>query len=338
MASVVYLLRPRTFARALLVTAIFFAPPLVIGVERGNMDMLLFVLAVAIAVRWARSRTIAGVIWPAVATAAAALLKLYPAFALVGGAWAESGRRRLVWLASGLAVGAYWLANLAEIKLVLSKFPIGGGYSSWGCFIALKSILYSAGAEKHLTRAWAISLAVYAIGFAAAAIAGHFHAKKQRVVRVTRRDWALYWFGAAICCGSFLASNYAYRWVFALLTVPLLLRTAGGPRSLVSLWAKITLVMLVVSFSTPPVPSVPVFFVGQFANWVYILFLVFGCFVFRAQHASAQTHVPEEEEEDIAHEELSEASSPLVAIHIGGPLEPPTLLNCRMLRHWRRSV
>lgn len=330
MAAVIFILRPRNLVRAVLCTAIFFTPPVVLGLERGNLDMLLFVLCTAIAVGWARSQTLNGVFLPVIATSIAALLKLYPAFALIGGAVVETGRRRLVWLGAGAGVGAYWIFNFAEIKLVLSKFPVGGGYSSWGCFIGLKSLFYSWGVDKHLSWAWGLSLAIYALGFIGLAALGRAYADKFVSFKTSRREWAYYWIGSAICCGSFLASNYSYRWVFALLTLPVLLPIAGGSRFLAGVWARTALAALALSLVAPSNGGPAAFYTEQIASWIYVLLLVFGGFALAGQHSAPGRRVTRRRPAERSVEESTPVGD-FVAITIGAPDEPPTISTCRSL-------
>lgn len=325
MLAVIYILRPRTMRRSILTALLFISPPVWLGLERGNIDLMLFVLCVVSAVWWARSSTIAGLLWPVTAISGAALLKIYPVFALIGGIWVETGRKRLVWLGAFAAVTGYWLFNLEEISLVLSKFPVAEN-ASWGCLIGLKKIL----SFQPITSgdgtlwAWAMGLGVYAIGFLTAGALGHGFAWKFETTRTERADWAYYWIGSAICCGSFVASNYAYRWVFALLTLPLLLRMTGATRLLASIWARATLLTLALSLGAGWGGRVQVFITEQVANWAYILLLVFGCFALRPQHSPA----PTDGEERSAETDSEAPLGGLVVMDITKPFDDATVSSC----------
>ena len=280
MATVIFVLQPRSFFRAILTTAIFFAPPYVLGLEQGNVDMALFVLMTGAAVLWSRSTSLGHTLWPVAAALFAAFLKMYPAFVLAGGAWTETGRRRLLWVGAMVTVGSYWAVNPEEIRLVMSKFDLGNG-SSWGCLLIFsKTFLFNI---PHL---WLVAVIVYSAAFLVAVTVGSLFSGRFRDCTLERKEWAFYWFGASICCGAFLTTNYDYRWVHALLTVPLLLRTVRT-RSLVPfLWAFVTMIALGISLSFPLYlhPLRKPFMIVQVANWTYVLLLAFGFVAMRPHY------------------------------------------------------
>ncbi|HWA10158.1 MAG TPA: hypothetical protein VG838_11965 [Opitutaceae bacterium] len=283
MAAVGFLLRPRSFFRALLTTAIFIAPPFVLGLEEGNVDMLFFPAMLIAAIGWSRSGTGSAGIWPIALLLCAAFLKMYPVFALAGGAWAVRDRRRLYCVAAMIIVGAYWATHAEEIRLVMSKFDLGNG-ESWGCLLIFsRTFLYNV---PHL---WLLAVAAYACGFLVAVALGAWCATAFKDCVVPRQEWACYWCGAAICAGCFLTTNYDYRWVHALLTVPLLLRLVGAKRVLPTAWAGLTLLALAVSLAFPLNlhPLHRAFMIVQWANWAFVLLLVFGFMAVRRHSPSA---------------------------------------------------
>lgn len=284
MASVILILRPRTWGRALLAIAIFISPPVWLGLERGNIDLLLFVICCAAAAIWARAGTLPRLFAASAVMLAAALLKLYPAFALIGGAWAERSRRQLPWIVAIVFLAGFWFTHLDELRLIQGKFPVGGN-GAWGCFIALKKIpdMFIGRASFDLLHLWLIALGIYAVAFAAVAWLGNRFAFKFRTTPTDRTEWAAFVLGTAICGGSFLASNYPYRWALALLTVPMLLRLAQASRFMPALWARSTLVALALSLAAPA-DGLRVFFFAQVANWAFILLTVGGFFAMRTQH------------------------------------------------------
>lgn len=272
MAAVIYVLRPRSAGRAILTTLIFFAPPIMFGLEEGNIDLALFVLCLAAAVLWARSDNLRRMCWPVALSMLAAFLKLYPAFLLIGGAWTDTARRRLLWILAMVIAGSYWAAIPEEFGLVMSKFHLGYG-RSWGCLV-----VFNKQQLNDLPHLWLIAGAVYTLGFLTASITGHCLAADFKDSHNDRKEWAYYWFGAAICCGSFLTTNYAYRWVYTILTLPLLLRVACATRFRPALWARITLAVMAISLGSSlnlNVKGTP-FMIVQMANWAYVLLLAGG--------------------------------------------------------------
>lgn len=283
--GVVLVLRPFTPRRAIATSLLFFTPAILLGIERGNFDFTLFLLCAVLAWQWSRSRRPRTLAWPILAAIAGASLKLYPVFALVGGAAAESGRRRAYWLAGGALVAAYWWINRAELGLVMAKVPVGTS-ASWGCLVFFARLERYLGAA-HGDRWWAylpwrfIALLVYAGAVLAATMVGWRAARAFRSLRATRSEWALYWVGAAICCGCFIGANYAYRWVFALFTLPLILRNLRSATPTVAAWSRATVATMLLSLAAPLRSEGGLFAVVQLANWICVLFLVIGCVALR---------------------------------------------------------
>jgi hypothetical protein len=286
MIAVIFVLRPRSFFRAVLTTAVFFAPPFVLGLEQGNVDMMLFVLVLLAAVGWSRSGNAWSRLWPIVLILFAAFLKMYPVFVLAGGAWADRGRRRLTWVAAMAVVGTYWALHAEEIRLVMSKFELGYG-SSWGCLL-----IFSHGFPYNIPHLWQLAVATYAGAFLLTVALGALSARHFHDCTVPRREWTFYWFGAAICSGCFLTTNYDYRWVHALLTIPLLLRVVRMKRVLPVLWAGLTLLALAVSLSFPLDlhPLHKPFMIVQWANWAFVLLLAFGFTAMRSHHLEVEVN------------------------------------------------
>lgn len=280
MIAVIFVLRPRSFFRAVLTTALFVAPPFVLGLEQGNVDMMLFVLLLIAAVGWSRATHVRSRLWPIGLILVAAFLKMYPVFVLAGGAWADRGRRRLAWVAAMAVVGTYWALHAEEIRLVMSKFELGYG-SSWGCLL-----IFSHGFPYDIPHLWQVAVATYAGAFLLTVALGVLSARHFRDCTVPRREWTYYWLGAAICAGCFLTTNYDYRWVHALLTIPLLLRVVRMRRVLPAVWAGLTLLALAISLGFPLElhPLHKPFMIVQWANWAFVLLLAFGFVAIRSPH------------------------------------------------------
>lgn len=283
--AVVLVLRPFTPRRAIGTSLLFFTPAVMLGLERANLDFALFLLCAAAAWGWARSTRSRNVTWPIAAAIVGALLKLYPVFALVGGAVAESGRRRACWLGGAALVAAYWFLNRAELSLVLAKVPVAAS-ASWGAlvfFVRLERVLQTEyAAEWFAQLPWRmIGVGFYAVAVLVATLIGLRLAKHFKAVQARRTEWAFFWCGAAICCGCFVGANFAYRWVFALLTLPLLLRNLRTTAPGVELWSRCTLALLLIGVATPLRTFGGVFVLVQLVNWAFISLLVIGCVAMR---------------------------------------------------------
>lgn len=226
-------------------TAALSSPVALVAVERGNLDLLIFALVAAAVLLpgWPRRALLM----------AGALLKLYPAFAF-------SLDRRRLWLAAAfLAWVALSWSDLLQIAHVTGSSP----HFSYG-----RRVLFDALSEQ-LHRplpAEALSWVLAALGAAAAAL-------WSRRLQFTATPAFLA--GASIFTGSFLlGSNWNYRLIFLLFTLPQLL---GGRRELVAL------VLLVLWLPGLPVwfpgagrVTVPLGLLGTFVLYVWLGALLFA--------------------------------------------------------------
>jgi hypothetical protein len=284
--GVVIVLRPLTPRRALGTSLLLFTPPILLGFERGNLDFPIFLLCAAAAWQWSRSAGLRNLVWPIAAATAGALLKLYPVFAMCGAALAETGRRRLMWLVGIALVTAYWHFNYAELCLVVSKVPVATG-GAWGCLV------FFARLERYVTAdpaafGWlaqvnwlVVAVIAYAVSVVAAAVAGFRLADRFDSTRANSTEWTHYWVGALICCGSFVAVNFAYRWVFVLMAIPLLLRCVRSPERAVALWSRATMAAVLLSLAAPLKSAGVMFALIQAVNWGCVMLLIVGCTAFR---------------------------------------------------------
>lgn len=126
-----------------------------------------------------------------------------------------------------------------------------------------------------------IAVITYAFAAMAAVSVGLRMGPRFAPVRWRAQDCTWYWVGASICCGSFVGANLAYRWIFVLLAVPLLIRAAGVPDRVVATWSRLTLVAIAMSLLAPLRADRVLFLATQFANWSCILLLIAGCAALR---------------------------------------------------------
>jgi hypothetical protein len=280
-AVVTWVLRPRTLTAAIATGLLFLAPAMILGFERANLDFALFILCAAAALWWARGYSARDRLAPAASLVLGAILKLYPVFVIATAAVVETGKRRLVWLAGAAVVLATWLLHWADFALIGPKLAVTS-WGSWGCLVFFIRLERYLGLDRDAyvwladARWPLIALITYAVLAAAALVVGRRLMSHFAAVAWRPRECACFWVGAAICCGSFAGANFAYRWIFVLFTVPLLLQAARAPAGVVAWWARLTLCALVVSLFAPMNPYRGTFLLVQAANWSCILLLVTG--------------------------------------------------------------
>jgi hypothetical protein len=230
---------------AVLYAALICSPAVMLGVERANTDLIVFVLVfsgVVVARRQTR---------PAAALGhglllLAALLKLYPVLAW-GGLLRRPVRRAVPGLvALSVVFAAYLVAEREHFRAVRDVFP--------------RQILHSYGAPI-LADSVGLDglrgqLLVIVTGCAIAGVVVALTLLRERPRPSTdlavTRELALFWAGAGIFVGSYaLTHNFNYRLAFLLLAVPQLLRWTVEPSPQVRYArAALTLVLLALWLGT----------------------------------------------------------------------------------------
>ena len=230
--------------------AALIAPATMLGVERGNVDMLLFAL-VALGVLLVRRSP-----WAAsVPIVLAGILKIYPAFA---GVVLVRDRRRWPAAIASVAVLAVWvvatLSQLRTLRHVVPRVVV----NSYGAGVVVEALRLAgvswtqSAAEVRYVRLAVIALGVV-LGLVLLRNGGH---ADQEHGSELRRD--AFWAGAAIYVGTYvLESNFDYRLAFLLLCIPQLCAWARRGESPVP-WPAAALAALLVtlwlSSSQPPLP------------------------------------------------------------------------------------
>ena len=219
---------------AFLYAALLCSPSVMLGIERANTDLIVFVVVAAGVLVVGRGTKVGAAIGSALLLFAA-VLKLYPA--LAWGALLRLPRRRAIasLLVMSAAFAVYVLATLDDLRAMREHFPRELQFS-YGAPV-LADGLGSGGLGGHLL--------VVAAGLALAA--GLFALAKRRPSADLDlgTETALFLAGAGIYVGSYAFTfNFNYRLIFLLLTVPYLLRStrrSGVVLILLALWLGSTL-------------------------------------------------------------------------------------------------
>ncbi len=191
------------------------SPAMMLGIERGNVDLLLFALVVLAVIVIRRGRY-----GPAGASALillASLLKLFPIFCVS----VLARQRRAVALTAGAVVlalfGAYALATIGDIRTIGKVVPQADAHS-YGVDIAGKWL-----AARLHTDATALDVLLVLI----VATAGILVSRRLPRLSEEARATDAYYAGAAVyVCTFALFHSFDYRLVFLLLTIPQLVSWA----------------------------------------------------------------------------------------------------------------
>jgi len=286
--------RPLNLAEGLIYGAILISPSVMLGVERGNVDLILFILlCLALLIldhaRFGYIRCIAySLIYLTV------LLKLYPVFGFAV-ILREKTKACLAALAVfGAASLGYLLSDLNQFRLVYSFYPQTTVYS-FGRSVLIKllsdlngSVNLPGVSQTSPAQEWVSISAMICVGVLAFATAWRSWSLGNPASDY--EGWRLDCFrvGAAIYIGCFaLGYNYDYRLIFTILTVPLMLDWLKNATGLLqglggSALACLVLTLWLSRWSTVFVFfSLPdrYFFPDEFLNWFLLFFYFFGLFI-----------------------------------------------------------
>lgn len=191
------------------------SPASLLGMERGNIDLIIFFLMVLSI--WLMQRSAkAGLI----TLFSAFVLKLYPVFAWVTLLRIEKSRfRKSVWLMSGFAA-LYLAVTIHDILLIVASTP-KGSFFSYGM-----NVFWMATAEKspELGATWHLLSWILVVLVAVISIACFWRKEAASENPIAPMELDAFRAGAGIYLGTFLlGNNWDYRLIFLILTLPQLL-------------------------------------------------------------------------------------------------------------------
>ena len=225
------LMRDRSVAAGIAALAALLSPSVMLGFERGNVDLVMFVLVGCAALLLAdetRPRLAASFSLLALAVMA----KLYPVFCC---AVAVRSGRMVAFGSALLLLGVGYLIGIADfLGLIRGNTDVTPDHS-YGYLVPFMFVERYAAPQFGFSvaglSAGALPIALVSIWCAlvAGASLALWRRDAQHCVIATGTAGAAFTFGAAIYCGSFLfsASNYAYRLIFVLLCLPQLFDWVG---------------------------------------------------------------------------------------------------------------
>ncbi len=198
-------MKPRRVGEALWLAALLVSPSVLLVVNRGNNDLVVFVLLAGCA----------AVTWPAwwggvVAAACLGLatgLKYFPAPAALAFLWVRPVRRAPAWLLVALLGSAGALASVWP-EIARSRFTIASGIYTMGAPLWWRDFGWKDGAA-------ALPGLLVIVG--AALVLAFTGVTRGLTERGVARERLLAAVGASVLLACFLAGvNYAYRWIFVL--------------------------------------------------------------------------------------------------------------------------
>lgn len=207
--------------------SLLVSPAAMLGVERGNPDLIVFPVVVAGLVLLT-SRSAAARVVAHGALLFAAMLKLFPAFAFV--ALLRQPRRRMLVGAGLVALGflVYVAATWSDVETIHRVLP-QEIYYSYGADVAVRAV--TLWLSVHYTSLVSLGqhgpeqIVLWSVVAAGALVAGAIGRRWKAPAATSDLELNAFLAGCAIYAGSFLLEhNFDYRLVYLLLAVPQLLR------------------------------------------------------------------------------------------------------------------
>ena len=253
---------------ALILAIVIFSPAVLLGIERGNIDLFMFFL-LALALLAGRFNTVAALAFILLAT----ILKIFPIFGL--SYLLKEEKRRfflLVLLALALLV-AYIVLTFDDLQQIFKATPrqsvISYGLNVGWMWVSDRS--YLLGSITRLVSYCLVALVIISALFL------RFSKNVSTAMRDNKYIDA-FRIGASIYAGTFLlGNNWEYRLMFLIFTIPQLVVWARKENMWLSRLAKVTMVAIVVAcwffmiskvLLFIPVRQSLVMFLDELSTWI----------------------------------------------------------------------
>jgi hypothetical protein len=201
---------------------VFCSPVVMLLVERGNIDIVIFAL-VALSIKFRNH-----LIYFLSIIFFASILKLYPLCLFLLG-WRNRKSERILFVIFGLVLASYFYLHLSELLIVSELTPRHIGYSYGRNVIfmfASKMVIFSEAIKKQLIDFFPIATVIFTV-----ILAGITALKVPSIRLINEEDKLGFGFlaGALIYGFTFIiGNNYDYRLAFLIFTVPMLINWYKG--------------------------------------------------------------------------------------------------------------
>ncbi len=274
------------YIEALIYALILCSPSVMLAVERGNNDLIIFTL-LAVSLLILKSRSIILRAFSYILVLFAAIVKLYPIFALLTCLKEKKRTFTFISLAILIAFGIYVISEFESLNLVSHATP-RATYLSYGGMVILDIAFnkltkyFPALLNYHVANLlkrivfFLIIVLVFLIAYLGARVSNK-QASSQDIVQFNLKYIDSFRIGASIYLGSYLiGNNWDYRLIFLLFTIPQLLAWIKSKNqiSILSMSALIG-ISLTVWLGRGSFKFIKVYYFGELINWLLFLFFVY---------------------------------------------------------------
>ena len=277
--------RLRNVGSALIALACLVSPSVLLGIERGNIDLAMFVLLVLAALAGAAGGKVYGTAAVALFVAAA-VGKLMPVFALMCVALPHRRYLRIA-MAAAAASGVWFVLDPGNLMDIAANTPqhMATSYGYKTFFLAAEGFFRKfeiGGPDLHEFVRDVLPLICVAAAVALAFAWALVQRRRCAPMLDAGFDSLLFTIGGGVFAGTFLlGSNWDYRLVFLMLCLPRLFALA----SMTGVWTRLPARMalaLLVFFLWSGAVSLRIFGLDELAVWLFWIWItgIFACSMF----------------------------------------------------------
>ncbi len=269
------------YLESLFYALILCSPSAMLAVERGNNDLIIFIL-LALALLILKSKNLVFRSFSYVLILCAAALKLYPIFALTS--CLKEKRRDLFFILifTSISFGLYLIGNFESLTLVSKATPRSTALSYGGkvifdiAFLNLEdfsNVFLGSNFTKliHTAELPLLALSIMIVMFAAYVLAKNSKNIHQRKKPLAINQIDAFRIGASIYIGTFLiGNNWDYRLIFLLFTIPQILTWLKSENSFSPIAGRALAGIILTTWLSHD--TFQFFYLDELINWLLFLF------------------------------------------------------------------
>ncbi|WP_332955711.1 glycosyltransferase 87 family protein [Microcoleus sp. AR_TQ3_B6] len=272
------------YIEALFYALILCSPSAMLAIERGNNDLIIFIL-LSLSLLIMKNKTAIWRYFSYIIIMFAAILKLYPIFALITALKEKKRIFTVIFLSIFIVFGIYVVTNYESIILVSKATPRGTILSYGGkvifdvIFDELDRYFYSFN-NYHIPQYFnKIKLLLFSLTIALFLLISYLLAKHTQNLfqnnKLNLNQIEAFRVGSSIYIGTFLiGNNWDYRLIFLLFTIPQILAWLKTQVQFESISGLALMVIILTTWLSSK--SDQVYYLDELLNWLLFLFLVYS--------------------------------------------------------------
>jgi hypothetical protein len=268
------------YIEALFYALILCSPSAVLAIERCNNDLIIFIL-LSLSLLIMKNKTAIGRYFSYIRIMFAAILKVYPIFALITALKEKKRNFTVVFLSIFIAFGIYVVTNFESIILVSNATPRATRYSYGGMVIfdvifRYFSSFYNSHTPQYFNQ---IKFLLFSLTIALFLLISYLWAKHTENLfqnnKLNINQIEAFRIGSSIYIGTLLiGNNWDYRLIFLLFTIPQILARLKTQVQFESISGLALMVIILTTWLSSK--SDQIYYLDEFLNWLLFLFFVYS--------------------------------------------------------------